>query len=456
MMAAPRVFFHRYISWVLVAVSIATVSTGYVVSRGLFPNFVIFSNLHRVFEVAFLTILVTHVLYTIRHFKLNLRNTVNKIGWGKKNSIHMLRIVQRVSSWLIVLATLGMVLTGLNGYPVIAQAIREVIPFEPHRVFDVLLITAIIVHVVVGIRFALMRRRINTTIARRITLTVAMTLLVLTMVINIQDFGPGPVEIEDPVSGSVLAYVDGNSIPFLPEDVVTTRPDIFKPGAFSMFDVLVHLDKIGEVDLEYHFNASMNTHVIDSLNGEPYWWYQVIYSGGWPENNVYRMDHYHWKPGTRLTFHLTGKEMLDRIYETYVGEVQRLNDNGGVTILPEISIDGYDEYIVFRDVVVVPHNLRNETFQDGVITAIDVILTLGNLGLIDYELKWYESVGRARVIKNYWVESINNQTTTGTCGFVYDTGSWEFYGFIGNHIHLPSDANVLNSPEYMRWFWICV
>jgi hypothetical protein len=168
------------------------------------------------------------------------------------------------------------------------------------------------------------------------------------------------------------------------------------------------------------------------------------------------MDHYHWKPGTKLTFYQTGKERLDRIYGTYVEEAQRLIDNGGVTILPEITIDGVNTFVSFQDVVVVPHNLRNDTFQDGVLTAIDVIMTLGDLGLIDYELKWYESVGRATVVKNYWVESINNQTTVGTCGFVYDTGSLEFRGFNGNHIHLPSDVNVLNSPEYMRWFWICV
>ena len=103
-----------------------------------------------------------------------------------------------------------------------------------------------------------------------------------------------------------------------------------------------------------------------------------------------------------------------------------------------------------------PHNLRNDTFQPGVLTAIDVIMSLGDMGLINYTLQWYDEVGAARVVKNFWVESINEDATTGTCGFVYDTGSLEFYGFLGNHIHLPADVLVLNSPEYMRWFWICV
>ena len=246
-MPAPRVFLHRYISWFFVVVSLVTVATGYVVSRGLFPDFVIFSTLHRGFEIMFLGYLVAHVLYTVRHFKLNLRETVNKIGWGRKNSIYLLRIAQRVSSWLIILATLGMVLTGLNGYPIFAQAIEDVIPFDPHRIFDVLLISAIIIHFVIGIRFVLMRRRVNTKIARRISLTIAVVLLVLTMAINVPAYEPPIEENGFPTPGSVFATVDGNYIEFNPDEVLTTRPDIFKPGFFSMFDVLVHLDNIGEV-----------------------------------------------------------------------------------------------------------------------------------------------------------------------------------------------------------------
>ncbi|MHA2359052.1 MAG: hypothetical protein ACXAB5_02170 [Candidatus Thorarchaeota archaeon] len=374
------------------------------------------------------------------------------------NSIYLTRLAQRVSSWLIVIATFGMVLTGLNGYEFFAQSLEDIIPFDPHRIFDVLLVTAIIIHVVIGIRFALMRRRVNTKVARRITLGLALILLVVTFTLNVPAYDPGISDSDngDYVPVNAYATVDGNRSEFNPEDVVTARPDLFNQGSFSMFDVLLHLDNIGEVDLEYHFNASMNTHVIDSLNGEPYWWYSVVYSGGWTEANVYRMDHYLWKPGTKLTFYITGKEKLDKIYKTYAEEVQRLADNNGVTILSEVRIRGRDSNLLFEDVVVTPHNLRNDTFKIDVITAIDVIMSLGDLGLIDYELQWYDSVGLARVVQNFWVEGINNDTSVGTCGFVYDTGSWRFWGFGGNHIHLPSDVNVLNSPEYMRWFWICI
>ena len=59
---------------------------------------------------------------------------------------------------------------------------------------------------------------------------------------------------------------------FSPQSVKTVRGDIFREGFFSVFDVLVHLHEKGEIDLVYHFDREMNTHVIDSINGETNYW----------------------------------------------------------------------------------------------------------------------------------------------------------------------------------------
>jgi len=459
-MQSGIISFHRYISWVLVIVSVVTIAGGYALARGWFPtlNHQI-SILHRMFEVTFIGILLVHILVTIKYYKLNLKETWSRMRQRDTSSIHLMRLIQRSSSWLIVIGALVTIITGFNGYPVFATAFGDIIPFAPHRVVDLLLVSSIIIHVSVGIRFALMRRRVRKSVNNYITVVALVSLILVSVFLN-----PLPPIVDNPNSVYVpepRAYIKigGNSIRFNPQEVETIRPDIFRSGSFSVFDVLVHVANQGQIELEYHFNSSMNTHVIDMLDGSPLWWYDVIYSGGWPESNVFRMDHYPWKNGTTLNYYkvgLPGLPRLQLIYNSYVADTERLEANGGITIVPEISIGGIDVSERFYNITVTPHNLRNDTFQDNVITAIDVVLSLGDQGLITYELQWYYAIGTARIVYNYWVDGFNGENTAGTCGWVYDTGSLEFYGFGGNHIHLPSDARVINSPEYMRWFWICV
>ena len=250
--------------------------------------------------------------------------------------------------------------------------------------------------------------------------------------------------------------VGGNVFTFDPTEVETVRPDIFNPGYFSMFDVLVHIDNQSLIDLVYHFNESMNTHIIDSINGKPNWCYRATYSGGWSENNVFRPDHYPWKDGTSLTFFTTNPSTLEEIYSVWRDEVTRWEDNDGFLVIPQVTIEGDSFSKSFSGVLVTPHNLRNDVFIENVTTAIDVILSLGDEQLISYTLRWYESIGTASIVKDYWVESIDGDRAIGRCGFVYEAGAYKYQGFTGNHIHLPSDIRILNSPEYVAFFWICI
>jgi hypothetical protein len=243
---------------------------------------------------------------------------------------------------------------------------------------------------------------------------------------------------------------------FNPLEVSSLRPDIFQPGHFSLFDVLVHLDTIGKVDVEYHFNISLNTHVIDTVNGTESWWYRAFYTGGWLERSSYRMDLYPYREGTTLWFYQEDSSWLETVYTAFAEEVERKAQNNGSVIIPLIRIYAPGEFLEFHNITTNPHNLRNDTFQNDLITAIDVILSLGDQGLLTYELEWYESIGSASIVRSYWVDAINGHFASGTCGFVYESGSHEFEGFIGNHIHLPSDSRVLTSPDYSKWFWICI
>ncbi|MHA2378076.1 MAG: hypothetical protein ACXADO_07660 [Candidatus Thorarchaeota archaeon] len=434
-----------------------TVFTGYSLARGGFVDRNLLSLVHRLFEIGFLTILIIHVSITLGFYKFNWHNAFTGITARRASSVHGLRLVQRISAIAIVVFAIAMVLPGLNGYDFFAQALEDVIPFELHRIFDIFLVSAIIIHVAVGIRFFLMRRRIKSPLLGMFVVGLVISLLFITTSLNLarndNPVPPGPL---DGNTGDATVWVNGTSYRFNSSHVDTVRPDIFKPGSFSMFDILVNLANRGLIELEYHYNESMNTHVIDLLNGESDWWYEVTFSGGWPERNSYRMDHYPWKQGTDLVFYQEGSYFIEKVFTEFQEEVARLNGNGGQTVIPRVFISGPGVEVYAQDLLVIPHDLRNDTLQDGVITAIDVIMTLADQGLLEYELQWYDSIGDADVVRSYWVEAIDGQRSHGTCGWVYESGSWEFSGFFGNHIHLPSDVRTMNSPEYVEWFWICI
>jgi len=251
--------------------------------------------------------------------------------------------------------------------------------------------------------------------------------------------------------------IDGIGVfSFNPNNILSLRNDIFQSNHFSVFDILIYLDSNDFIELEYHFDESMNTHVIESINDKENWWYIAYYDGGWSENNVFRMDHYPYKDKMYIRIIREDSLKLDRIYNTFKDEIIRKSENDGRIIIPSVEIRGPSTNLIFYNVEVKPHNLRNDTFQNGVITGIDVILTLSDGNKLSHKLQWYDSIGSAGIVRSYWVDGINNDISYSRCGFVYESGSLIYNGFKGNHIHLPSDSRVLNSPEYMEWFWICI
>ena len=242
---------------------------------------------------------------------------------------------------------------------------------------------------------------------------------------------------------------------FDPGAIPSVRNDIFREGYFSIFDILVHLDGRNQIDLEYHFDPRLDTHVIDTLNGRQHWWYRAFYDGGWLESNVFRMDLFPYKDRMQVRLITQNNRRVGELYELFRGEIKENRRNRDSVIVGEVIIRGPTTRLRFENVEVTPHNMRNDLFQEGVITAIDVIMSLGDRGLLSYDLQWYEAIGEAQLVKNFYVDRINDDRTEMRCGFVYEAGALEYRGG-GNHIHLPPDSRVIHAPEYVEFFWICV
>ena len=260
-----------------------------------------------------------------------------------------------------------------------------------------------------------------------------------------------------PTGTGTIRIEDIGEFPFDASNIQSARPDIFQQGHFSLFNILLHLDRQGDIELDYHFDDAMDTHIIDAINNKKGWWYQAYYSAGWFENNVFRMDMYPYKDGTTLRMSGENERRLLNIYRTFREEVDRLESNGGNVIIPEVSIRSNEVKKNFHDVVVVPHNVRSDVLKPGVVTALDILLSLAEQGELSLlKLTWYGNIDSADPVDSYWVEQIDEAEAFGRCGFVYETGPTEFPGSAGSHIHIPSDMRVIVSPEYALWFWICL
>jgi hypothetical protein len=241
----------------------------------------------------------------------------------------------------------------------------------------------------------------------------------------------------------------------IPEGIQTLRPDIIQTPHFSIFDLVVKLGELGEIDLAYHYDERMATHVIDSIDGISGWWYEAHYSGGWFEKNAHRMDQYLVKDETFVRLYQERESRLVALFTGFRGEVERLEERDGIVIIPKVSIEGPGRApdVIAENVIVTAHNSRPDLFRPGTITALDILLSLGEQGILtQLGVTWYDVIFTADPVDHYFVENIQagedlDAQAHGSCGFVYEVGTRRLVGFSGAHIHIPTDARVLVSPE---------
>ena len=103
------------------------------------------------------------------------------------------------------------------------------------------------------------------------------------------------LEETKPVEMNQILIEGLGAFEFNPKDIKAIRDDVFNEDFFSIFDVLIHLDKTGQINMDYEFSEEYGTHIIRDINGMKDWWYVANYDGGWSENNAWRMDLFPYK-----------------------------------------------------------------------------------------------------------------------------------------------------------------
>lgn len=280
----------------------------------------------------------------------------------------------------------------------------------------------------------------------------------------------------------------GRSVDFNPEtfDIQTVRPDVFNDGYFSMFDVILAAALSANIPIEYHFDESAMTHVIDKFNGQSgkYWYHFAFDSGSGRSNEIKfkrenRWDELLWRPGAWVQ--LVEGEDLDGILAEYHEEIQREQQYGHVIPAVNISVNATPYQSSpqgsgriratrqYRNLVITSHGWRApeypsiypKPFKPEVVTALDVLLTLQDIGeLTSVEGAFYDCFNNNYINSYYVVEmGFPNEGVahaSGRQGFTYSAGNGTQNQLANNadrKVHVTSDILVLHAPDFCRWNW---
>jgi hypothetical protein len=297
-----------------------------------------------------------------------------------------------------------------------------------------------------------------------------------------------PEAFQPDVPGS-LVRISGTDYAFDPVDheITTTRPDIFAEGYFSMFDVILAVAKQTGIQVDYHYDSLRKTHFITHFDGvEDDYWYHFSYDAGTNNSREityrrqYRWDEALWRPGVWI--HLVTGENLNEIKNEYLEEIDREKNLGN--LIPDVMIsinpsvyegnpDGSGRVTVsktFSNVPVAAHNYRatgydspySKPFQPGVITSMDVLLSLADSGELTLVTGVFYDHFAGNYIDSYYIVEIGFPVegiahSSGRQGFVYTTGNGTNYKLVNeadNKFHITSDISVIHAPDFCRWRWI--
>jgi hypothetical protein len=292
----------------------------------------------------------------------------------------------------------------------------------------------------------------------------------------------------DPSPPSSRVDILGRVFEFDPAQYVirTTRPDVFAPGYFSMFDVILAVAKRNGIPISYRFDLKSMTYFISRIDGRSgNYWYRFSYDAGsgnaqeLSNRRANRWDEALWRPGVWVK--VVEGETLDEIKTEYLDEIARERTLGHV--IPEVRISvNPSNYLgnppgsgritvsrTFSNVRVTPHDWRAtgylsvapKPFRPGVVTSLDILLSLQDQGALDVVTGMFYTYFAGHSIQSYYVvglgfPGVGTAHASGRQGFVYTTENGTPNRLPNNadsKLHLTCDIHVIHAPDFSSWRW---
>jgi len=237
----------------------------------------------------------------------------------------------------------------------------------------------------------------------------------------------------------------------------TARPDIFREGHYSAFDLLRYLaatrDDIRLSNVVHYSETGLGTYTFDvswdrNRNGvfdasecepdnphkcdavdDPNWHFRFINHGGKfkrakgnmqgkspsGEGNYLRIDEFWIQPGALVTFESMSEVMTARRHWIQKEQVDVFKANGNVAkVNVRVIGDNWQHLGTVMEREITPHNHRSDVYQDGVLTTMDALLSAKEL---DIKFSWWGTLSTGAVVNHYAISSAAGVKTSGFKGF---------------------------------------
>lgn len=154
---ARLIKFNRGLSWTLAVFSIALLATGYGQTI-LDIEADIATRIHAFQGVIFLILFLIHAAISLILLRYDWGGNIRKFLGGELSGISKLRLAQKFTGLALIVAGFFVGITGIDWFKL---GLGWLFPFKSHINYDVFLTVSGILHVAIGVNFALKRRRLR-------------------------------------------------------------------------------------------------------------------------------------------------------------------------------------------------------------------------------------------------------------------------------------------------------
>jgi len=154
---ASLIKFNRGLSWTLAVFSLAVLATGYG-QTVLDIEVDIATRIHAIQGVIFVILFLLHTGISFFMIWYDWGNNIRKYLRGELSSLSKLRLAQRFTGLALIVSGFFVSVTGVDWFKL---GLGWLFPFKSHIGYDVFLTVSGILHIAIGVDFALKRRRLR-------------------------------------------------------------------------------------------------------------------------------------------------------------------------------------------------------------------------------------------------------------------------------------------------------